>query len=253
MFNMTEQIKVELLETMGSDRSIAESAWTSSLTLQAKEKRTQEDIERVVKMLIEQKHATPIESVIFKFWIKLPIATDRQHMTHRIQSSNGLSGRYRTMPTEFYSIPEDVWDISEKIKFEKEVQLVDKLGNNKGISRCPDYDDLQAVYFNTCEIANQNYTHCMALAKEAENNNIITNKEYKRFREFYRGILPLHNMTERVTIINLRSFSNYFKLRADSHAQPEIQIIAKLMLNKIEESNICPIAIKYLKENKWDI
>jgi thymidylate synthase ThyX len=60
-------------------------------------------------------------------------------------------------------------------------------------------------------------------------------------------------MTERVTVMNLRSFSNYYKLRSKSDAQPEIRQIAELMLESIIEKNICPIAIKALSDNNWSI
>lgn len=233
------EIKVELQEYMGSDRSIAESAWTSSTTIKGKEKRSEEDVARVVKTLIEQKHASPIESVVFKFWIKMPIQTDRQHMTHRIASHNGMSGRYRTMPSEWLSIPEDIKVIQTKLN--------DFYGEDT-------YDkELIEEYNDLCSRANTWYNNYLKMFKAAEEKNYITNSEYKRLREFYRGVLPQNNMTERVTIINLRSFANYQKLRNSEHAQPEIKQVAKLMLEAVEKANICPVAIKTLKENNWNI
>ena len=89
--------------------------------------------------------------------------------------------------------------------------------------------------------------------KEFEKNNIITNAELKRAREFYRGMLPQHNMTERVTTMNLRSFANFIKLRLKPEAQPEIQEVAKLMLTVVKQSNACPIAIEWLEKNEWSL
>src|SRR5574343_1222477 len=109
------QIKVELQDWLGNDKSIAESAWTSSLTYQAKNNRTKKDVKRVVEMLANLKHSVPFESVVLRFWIKLPIAVDRQLMTHRLQSASGMSGRYRTMPREFLKVPKDVLDIYSKV------------------------------------------------------------------------------------------------------------------------------------------
>lgn len=224
------QIVVELQETMGSDRSIAEAAWTSSLDYQKKKTRSEEDVVRVVKMLAENKHATPFESVIFKFWIKMPIQTDRQHMTHRISSQNGMSGRYRTMPSEFLQVPDDVEVISQKI----------------GESISYEYDAF-------ANMVNNWYQSVIKEAKLAENEGKINNSEYKRFREFYRGLLPQNNMTERVTIFNLRSFANYQKLRNSPHAQPEIRLVAELMLQEVKKANIAPIAIEWLEKNNWEI
>jgi thymidylate synthase (FAD) len=228
-----DQIKVQLLEHMGSDRAIAESAWTSSYIKSSIAKRPDEDVNKLVPKLILEKHATPIESVIFKFWIKMPIQTDRQHMTHRIASHNGMSGRYRTMPNEWLMQPEDVLTIIGKV-------------NER---RMP----ISAMYENMCKQANNFYKELLIDLKEAEVAGEITNQEYKRLREFYRGVLPQNNMTERVTIMNLRSFANYQKLRNSDHAQPEIRTVAKLMLEAVEAENICPVAIATLKSISWDI
>lgn len=228
------QIKVELQETFGSDKSIAEAAWTSSLTYQGKQKRTQQDIERVVKMLADSKHSTPFESVIFRFWIKMPIQTDRQHMTHRIATHNGMSGRYRTMPNDWLEVPDDIINFM-----------------SRGIEG--DSQPWIDSYNKLCTDTNNFYENLLQYFKVLEKNNDISNKEYKRLREFFRGILPQNNMTERVTIMNLRSFANYQKLRNSEHAQEEIQQVAKLMLEAVEKSNVCPIAIQALKLNNWVI
>jgi thymidylate synthase (FAD) len=228
------QIKVELQEWMGSDRQIAEAAWTSSLTLESKDTRTQEDIARVVQMLIKDKHASPIEAVVFRFWIKMPISTDRQHMTHRIASHNGMSGRYRTMPAEFQVVPDDVKDI------------INKFPAN---SLCNWVDEYQAI----CRSSNDWYQNVAAAARPLISTEHITNTEFKRLREFFRGVLPQNNITERTTIMNLRSFANYQKLRNSEHAQPEIKQVAELMLKAVIEANVCPVAIAALQTNGWNI
>ena len=233
-------IQVELQEWMGSDRSIAEAAWTSSSTLEAKTKRTDEDVARVVKMLIEQKHASPIESVVLRFWIKMPIAIDRQHMTHRIASHNGMSGRYRTMPSEWFHMADDIRDLSTHA-------LKSVIGPSDQIEK------LINEYDHHCATANIYYNKIVKIFKEAEIQKSISNKDYKRLREFYRGVLPQHNMTERVTLMNLRSFCNYQKLRNSEHAQVEIKQVAELMLKAVQDANVCPIALSVLKENGWNI
>src|SRR5579864_3446203 len=101
------KILVELQETMGSDRSIANAAWTSSFDKEKREARTDQQVADIVSRLAKDGHSTPFESVIFRFWMRIPIFTDRQHMTHRIASHNGLSGRYRTMPTDYFDLPDD--------------------------------------------------------------------------------------------------------------------------------------------------
>lgn len=229
---INKQIKVQLQEFMGSDQSIADAAWTSSYDIDVKSTKTVADVERVVRMLAECKHSVPFESVVFRFWIRLPIQTDRQHMTHRIASHSGMSGRYRTMPSDYLEIPPDVDNI---------------------ISLLPNYEYIKHTYKLHCDTTNKFYNDVVAEIKNTAKQGIIDNTELKRAREFFRGVLPQNNMTERVTVMNLRSFSNYYKLRSKSDAQPEIRQIAELMLESIIEKNICPIAIKALSDNNWSI
>jgi thymidylate synthase (FAD) len=227
------QILVELQETMGSDLSIANAAWTSTYDKSKREEKylDTDKIESLVKRLILDKHGTPVESVVFRFWIRMPIFVDRQHMTHRVASHNGLSGRYRTMPEDFYEIPNDVNEILNKC-------------GSQYIAK--DYSDV-------CLNANSSYRNAINELKKCEKNGIITNEEFKRAREILRGQLPVAGMTERTTIINLRSFANYQKQRNSSYAQPEIKMVAQLMLEEVEKSNVCPVAIKTLKEINWVI
>jgi flavin-dependent thymidylate synthase len=225
---LNEQIKVELLETMGSDTAIAHSAWTSSLEISKKELRTEADTTRVVNMLADLKHSVPFESVIFRFWMRIPISTDRQVMTHRIASHSGMSGRYRTMPNDFLEMPDDAKAILNKLT-----------GNTYYLK----------LYQEICEDANLGYRQVLQDLKEAEKSGTITNSEYKRVREVYRNILPQGNMT----VMNLRSFANFYKLRSKSDAQPEIQDLANQMMVAVKASGICPVALDALERNGWSI
>lgn len=229
------KIQVELQKVYGTDRDIAEAAWTSSTELSIKEIKNDMDVLRVINMLADKKHSVPFESVIFRFWMRLPIAIDRQIMTHRIASHSGMSGRYRTMPDDFLEIPQDVLDI-----------LTSKLNQMGDIDYKTEYEQL-------CYKANNRYQVGIKELKMARDSGRITSDEFKRLREFMRGMLPQHNMTERVTIMNLRSWANFYRLRSKSDAQKEIQDIANSMCDQIMISNACPIAIKALRRNNWQI
>lgn len=229
------QIQVELQDWMGNDKSVAESAWTSSLDYQKKQTRTDADVARVVNMLADSKHSTPFESVVLRWWIKMPVAIDRQFMTHRLQSANGMSGRYRTMPFEYLNMPDDVKKILEKVP-----------------SLFPGHE-WEDHYEEVCHHANNIYNELAKSGKAAKEAGNITSDEYKRIREFYRGVLPQHNMTERTSLMNLRAWANFYKLRSKPDAQPEIQQVANLMLQQLEEKQIAPVAIEALKRNNWTI
>ena len=226
------KIEVELQDTMGSDRAIAEAAWTSSKDNQNRLDRPEADVARVVNMLADYKHSVPFESVIFRFWIRMPIAIDRQFMTHRIASHSGMSGRYRTMPSDFYDIPQDVFDILTNVP--------------NGSKRIEEYKSL-------CSASNIWYQEAVTKLRTDRDNGLINGLEFKRVREFFRGVLPQHNMTERVTIMNLRSWSNFYKLRSKNDAQPEIQEVARQMREQIIAANVCPIALEALERNSWSI
>ena len=231
------QILVELQEFMGSDASIANAAWTSTYD-KARREDKYDDAEKIVSIvpkLIKDGHGTPIESVILRFWIRMPIFTDRQHMTHRIASHNGLSGRYRTMPLDWFEVPFDVNMILAKASAPKQSLVLSEL------------------YRESCTKATLNYSISIDLLKQAEKADRITNQEFKRAREVLRGQLPTSGMVERTTIMNLRSFANYQFQRNSDHAQPEIKMVAQLMLEEVKKANVAPIAIKTLEEIGWKL
>lgn len=241
-----DQIEVELQETMGSDRAIAECAWTSAITQQGKTKKTDEQVADLVKRLANDGHSTPFEAVIFRFWMRIPIFVDRQHMTHRIASHNGMSGRYRTMPSDYYTMPEDCQNILKKFGWLEENDL---FGCETGL---PGYGHYQR-YLVHCNGAMTAYDHTIKELKHGRDTGVISETEFKRLREVFRGMCPQAGMTERVTTWNLRSFANYQKLRNSEHAQPEIRYLAEKMLILVKVNNPCPVAIKWLESNNWRI
>lgn len=81
------QIIVELQDWMGSDAAIADAAWTSSTEYAKKQKKTPEDVERIVHMLADSKHSVPFESVVLRFWIKHPIAIDRPRSPNHLKGA----------------------------------------------------------------------------------------------------------------------------------------------------------------------
>lgn len=232
---MSNKIQVELQEIYGTDKHVAEAAWTSSLTYQGKQKRTEEDVSRVVHMLADAKHSTPFESIIFRWWIRMPIAIDRQFMTHRLQSASGMSGRYRTMPTDFLGIPDDIKTITKKV-----------YGSDAG-------EHIINQYSVFCESANDFYIAVCNKSKYEKERQTITNDEYKRIREFFRGVLPQHNMTERVSVMNLRSWCNFYRLRSKNDAQPEIREVANLMMQEIKKHENIKNTINALEKNNFII
>lgn len=231
-----EQIIVELQTSMGSDRDIANAAWTSTYDKDRREEKYEDEakVEALVRRLIEDGHKTPLESVVFRFWIRMPIFIDRQHMTHRIASHNGLSGRYRTLPDEWYFLPDDV------------KAILNKLGEDFAGGVVDSYDHMMAAQVRF-------YQSVLSESKAAEKEGLIDNQEFRRVREVIRGVIGTSIMTERTTIMNLHSFANYMHLRSSPHAQAEIRHVALLMLEQVKEADICPVAISALEERGWKL
>jgi thymidylate synthase (FAD) len=221
-------INVKLLDWFGSDRHVAEAAWTSSSSTQ----RSEERVNNLINMLADSKHGSPFEHVLFRFHITCPRYIETQILRHRLQSANCMSGRYRTMPNDFMFMPDDI-----KMLINNHPSLIDS---------SKDYED-KCVTNNAC------YQHYMAKAKVLLKSGELSNPDYKRSREFMRGMLPQSNMTEIVTVINLRSLSNFFKQRLDGNAQPEIQEVADGMLAEVRNANVCPVTLTALERNGWQI
>ena len=97
------------------------------------------------------------------------------------------------------------------------------------------------------------YASNIEALKQYKNDGTISDSDYKRCREIYRSILGTAFMTERTTVINLRSFCNYQKRRNHKDAQKEIQVLAQLMLDEVKRKECCPVAIDILEEIGWNL
>lgn len=227
-----DQIQVKLLQWMGSDDCIANAAWTSSYGFgdDIRGKKSAADVANLVRRLITDGHTSPLETVIFRFWARWPIFVDRQHMTHRIQSSNGLSGRYRTLPSDWYDAPEDVVDV---------------------LCRTQEGSAMLEEYRHELTCQHTRYNDWLRRLKLQQSEGTISNTEYKRCREILRGVIGTSGMTERVFTMNLHALNNYFHLRISPHAQPEIRNAAEKMLACILQAKVSPVAIAALMERDW--
>lgn len=128
---------IELVDSMGTDMTIAESARISYL---GKETRSTSN-EELIKLLINSGHTSPLEQVEFRFLVKAPIFVARQWMRHRTWSYSEVSRRYTSKNMEFY-IPtfnseatDWVYKKSIQIAYDSYKDLIE-LGVKKEIARC---------------------------------------------------------------------------------------------------------------------
>lgn len=222
-------ISCKLLSSWGDDRTIAESAWVS--TGIDGNTRNNEDIVRLVHRLARDGHGVPFESVLFRFYIKCPRYIESQILKHRISSINGLSGRYREVPHEWFNLPklEDEWNMLPT--------------------------GFREEYSRIADEANSWYSTALQYVRDGKDHNPVGGPDYaarlKRAKELYRGILPQAQMTQLNMTVNLRSLANFIRLRNDINAQPEIGQIAMQMAEAV--SFVCPEAYMALENSGWRI
>lgn len=214
---------VGLVDKMGDDAAIVQAARVSygDGTKSVNEDRG------LIRYLMRHQHSTPFEMVEFKFHLKMPIFVMRQHVRHRMASINEYSGRYSVMTDEFY-IPE-----------------LDRLQSQSSINKQGSGDILdgqeQEMAFNTIKrISADNYLDYLSLINEEGGRAYNIEDRKGLARELARIVLPVNNYTELYWKIDLKNLFHYLKLRADHHAQKEIQELAVAMGNHVKK--YCPVA-----------
>lgn len=179
---------VEVLDYMGSDASIVESARQSYNMGTAKLDETK--IKTMIDSMTKNGHTSPFEQAIIKFKFKMPIFVARQFLRHRTASLNESSLRYTINKNETWRPTENTYELREG-KFELDIpkSKIDEIFNKID-------EDTSKAY--------------MELVKG------------KVPREISRANLTLGTYTEFVWNMDLNNLKHLLKLRMDSHAQREI-------------------------------
>ena len=185
---------VELLGFYGSDRVIAQSAWTSTSRDLSPEK--EERIPKLIEMLWSEGHETPFEKANVHFLVTCDIASHIHLLKHRIASINAESARYKELKEDKFYLPED-W-------------------SNEWVNVLKHYT----------ENGNYLYHECLK-----ELTPILGRKRAKESARFFK---TYNSQITADVQFNMRSFANFLKLRWSEHAQYEIRIIAKEMYELVE-------------------
>lgn len=169
--------------------------------------RTYETEIKLNRYLLKNHHDTPFESIQVWLEIKLPIFVVRQFHRHRTQSINEVSGRYVTLPAEWY-IPENVGAAAK----DKKQGQVDGL------------DPETAEWFKwtlekDCATGYLNYTDALKQGVAPEHA---------------RMFLHVNHYTHYMFSINLRNLMHFLALRDHSHAQIEAQVYAQAITVLLE-------------------
>jgi thymidylate synthase (FAD) len=202
---------VGLINRMGAEVDIVNAARVSFGKM--KDVFDAKDFE-LLKYLLENKHSSPMEHVVFTFSIHCPLFVRSQWHRHRTWSYNEISRRYTEIDMEFY--------VPEKLRAQSS-------DNRQASEESADFDDGR-------------------FSKMIRDHNQISFELYENLisagvcREQARGILPQNMMVTFWGTVDLANLIHFLELRDSPHAQAEIreyavaikQLVAPLMPNVVK-------------------
>jgi len=209
---------VRLVDHMGEDLYIARAARVS-YNADWREGSDRNDA-ALIAYLMENKHTSPFESVVFTFEVKAPIFVLRQWHRHRTWSYNEISARYTELDEGFY-VPE-LNIITTQSKDNKQMRTQEQH---------PLAPDISAEIMLACERAFAAYKELL---------------DWGCPRELARTVLPVAAYSRMFATVDLHNLFHFLRLRLHNHAQYEIRVYAQAILELIEP--IVPIALKEFKK-----
>jgi thymidylate synthase (FAD) len=101
---------VSLIRTLGDDLTVVNAARVSyakqSVQMTLKE-------EKLITYLMDNKHGTPFEHVVYQFRVRAPLFVVHQWERHRMASYNEESGRYIELRPDYYTPKGDHHEVYE--------------------------------------------------------------------------------------------------------------------------------------------
>jgi len=185
---------VRLVDYMGGDARIVQTARVSY----GEGTKTVREDAALIDYLMRHQHTSPFEHVVLELHCKMPIFVARQWIRHRTARLNEISGRYSVMENEFYLPAPDQIKVQsqdnkqgrgEEVPAELQQRVLDLLKR--------DQEQVYASYESMIE---------SGLARELARIN-----------------LPVSLYTQWYWQMDLHNLFHFIKLRADAHAQWEIQ------------------------------
>lgn len=192
---------VEILDVMGNDRAVEESARVS---YQSAGKKRDSDTRTLLRYMLSHRHTSPFERCEIVIRVRLPVFVERQWARHRTASWNEVSARYSVLPADFY-LP-DIDQVRAQSKT-----------NKQGRADPLDRDIAESFLVELGGI----YGHAYQ-AYEAHLEAGVT-------RELARLNLPVGIYTEKVWKVDLHNLMHFLRLRLDEHAQYEVRVYAQIL------------------------
>lgn len=197
MIEFRSDMRVTLIDSMGSDRSIAEAARVSTRT---------DDLGRphegLVRRLWRDGHTSPFEQCELKVRVEVPLFVAREWHRHRTQMFNEVSGRYAELAPVFY-VPGDDRPL---VQTGKSMDYQREAGTWK---------QLEEVILAHEGMARVGWAHYRSLLEAGV------------AREVARGVLPVSLFTTFYAKASLLNWFRFIELRTDESALWEIRRAAE--------------------------
>ncbi len=161
-----------------------------------------ESDEKLLKYLLVHEHRSPFYHPHLTLRLTIPIFVARQLMRHTVGFAyNEISGRYVEFEEQFYS-PSEWRKAGESIK----------QGSSDEVLENQEHFKASAIYNTAVNTAYNTYKHLLSLGVA---------------KELARIVLPVNTYTQMYVTGSLWAWLWFLKLRLDSHAQREIQDVAR--------------------------
>ncbi|GHV76007.1 flavin-dependent thymidylate synthase [Spirochaetia bacterium] len=193
---------IRLVDYLGGDERVVQSARVSY----GEGTKSYREDAGLIDYLLRNRHTSPFEQISLTFHVKMPIFIARQWIRHRTARLNEISGRYSVMKDDFYvPVPEDV--------------ALQSTDNKQGRSdKALESAAVEKVRSFLAEGQKRAYGEYTSLIDQGI------------ARELARINLPLSLYTEIYWNIDLHNLFHFLELRLGAHAQKEIRLYARTLL-----------------------
>ena len=209
---------VGLIDHLGTESTIVNAARVSFGKL--KSDMDERDV-KLLEYLIEHRHTSPLEHIVFTFSIHCPLFVRGQWHRHRTWSYNEISRRYTEIDMEFYT-PQQ---LRRQAESNRQASVAD-----------PDFDSSALV--SEIDAHNKN---CMALYEKLLQSGVC--------REQARSVLPQNMMVTFWGTVDLSNLLHFLELRDSEHAQWEIREYA-IAIKKLIKPYIPNVAAYFEKKGQ---
>lgn len=224
----SSDVKVDLIDHMGTEASIVRAARVSTLGSKAEA----EESAGLLRYLYGNGHASPFEHCTMTFRIEAPIFVTRELLRHRLSSFNEESGRYRELEGKFY-LP----------GLERKLTQVGKVGAyDFELGTVEQYLLVQDAFDRAYQVAWFEYQRMLQGGIS---------------REVARIVMPVGLFSTIYYTANLRSVLNFLSLRVDwgeeatyqSKPQHEIELAALQVAAHVQD--LYPTVFELFRKNGY--